>query len=67
MFDIIKDYIKNFSTLIAISILIIMLLFGAIGYCIGLYICDKQLESIKPNDDIRSTQELLNVMREYHE
>lgn len=67
MFDIIKDYIKNFSTLIAISILIIMLLFGAIGYCIGLYICNKQLESIKPNDDIRSTQELLNVMREYHE
>ena len=67
MFDIIKDYIKNFSTLIAISILIIMLLFGAIGYCIGLYICNKQLESIKPNDDIRSTQELLNVMKEYHE
>lgn len=67
MFDIIKDYIKNFSTLIAISILIVMLLFGAIGYYIGLYICNKQLESIKPNDDTRSTQELLNVIREYHE
>lgn len=67
MFDIIKDYIKNFSTLIAISILIVMLLFCAIGYYIGLYTCNKQLESIKPNDDTRSIQELLNVMREYHE
>lgn len=67
MLYIIKNHIKNFSTLIAISILIIMLLFGAIGYYIGLYTCNKQLESIKPDDDIRSTQELLNVMREYHE
>lgn len=67
MFDIIKDYIKSFSILIAISILIVMLLFCAIGYYIGLYTCNKQLESIKPNDDTRSTQELLNVMREYHE
>lgn len=66
MLYIIKDYIKSFSTLIAISILIVMLLFGAIGYCIGLYTCNKQLESIKP-DDTRSTQELLNVMREYYE
>ena len=67
MLNIINDYIKSFSTLIAISILVVMLLFGAIGYYIGLYTCNKQLESIKPNDDTRSTQELLNVMREYHE
>ena len=31
MLNIISDYIKSFSTLIAISILIVMLLFGAIG------------------------------------
>ena len=67
MLNIINDYIKSFSTLIAISILIVMLLFGAIGYYIGLYTYNKQLESIKPNDDTRSTQELLSVMREYHE
>ena len=66
MLNITKDHIKNSSTLIAISTLIVMLLFGAIGYYIGLYTCNKQLESIKPNDDIRSTQELLNIMREYH-
>ena len=43
MLNIINDYIKSFSTLIAISTLIVMLLFGAIGYYIGLYTCNKQL------------------------